>query len=139
MSNYLLKSLIAVVFLGVALTSFFSMMSLMGKAERKGDAAKLLKVHRASGIVFLVLLAPLAYFGASFLRELGEGLTARAVFHFVLAAFLLAVVLLKVLVVRVYKQFAKHAPALGMAIFILTVVIFLITAGYFFLRGGVLD
>lgn len=139
MSEYLLKSLVAVVFLGVALTSFFSMMSLMGKAERKGDPEKLRKVHRAAGIAYVILLVPLVYLGAHFLRELGEGLTARAVVHFALAALLLAVVLLKVLVVRVYKQFARLAPTLGMTLFVLTVVIFLITAGYFFLRGGILE
>ncbi|HVP90067.1 MAG TPA: DUF6529 family protein [Terriglobales bacterium] len=139
MSDYLLKSLIAVVFLGAALTSFFSMMALMGKGEPKGDPVRLRKLHRASGIAFLVLLVPLAILGAGFLRELGEGLTVRSVFHFVLAAFLLAVVVLKVLVVRVYKSFMRYATALGMTIFVLTIVIFLITAGYFFLRGGALD
>jgi len=139
MSEYLLKSLIAVVFLGVSLTSFFSMMARMGKLERKADPEKLRKLHRASGYVFIGLLLPLAYLGANFLRDLGEGLPVRAVFHFVLAACLLAVVFLKVLVVRFYKQFSKYAPALGMTIFVLTVVIFLITAGYFFLRGGTLD
>jgi len=139
MSNYLLKSLIAVVFLGVALVSFFSMMSLLGKPERKGDPVRLRKVHRASGIAYVVLLLPLAYLGGGFLRELGEGLTARSVLHFVLAAALLAVVVLKVLVVRVYRSFARYAPALGMTLFVLTVVIFLITAGYYFLRAGTLD
>lgn len=139
MSNYLLKSLIAIVFLGVALTSFFSMMALMGKAERKGNPARLRKLHRASGIAYLVLLVPLAILGAGFLRELGEGLTARSVLHFVLAASLLAVVVLKVLVVWAYKQLARYATALGMTLFVLTVVIFLITAGYFFLRGATLD
>jgi len=47
--------------------------------------------------------------------------------------------LLKLLVVRVYRQFLKYAPGLGMAIFTLTMVIFLITAGYFYLRGGALE
>ena len=45
----------------------------------------------------------------------------------------MAIVLLKVLVVLVYRQFLKYAPGLGMAVFVLTLVIFLITAGYYFL------
>jgi hypothetical protein len=139
MSSYLIKTLIATVFLGVCLTSFFSMMAVMGKAERKSDPVKLRRLHRISGIVFLVLLLSLAYFGANFLADLGEGISTRAVFHFVLAALLLALVLLKLLIVRGYRQFLKFAPGLGMAIFTLTVVIFLITAGYFFLRGGALE
>jgi hypothetical protein len=115
------------------------MMAVMGKAERKSDPVKLRRLHRISGIVFLVLLLSLAYFGANFLADLGEGISTRAVFHFVLAALLLALVLLKLLIVRGYRQFLKFAPGLGMAIFTLTVVIFLITAGYFFLRGGALE
>jgi hypothetical protein len=126
------------VLLGTGSAAFLSMMALLGKTERKADPVKLRKFHHAAGYVFLVLLAPLVYFGANFLSELGDSLTVRAVFHFALAAALLALVLLKLLVVRVYKQFLKYAPGLGMAIFSLTLVIFLITAGYFFLRGGAL-
>ncbi len=139
MSDYLLKSLIASLFLGACLTAFLSMMAAMGKTPVKADPAKLRRLHRISGYAVLVLFLPLAYLGGDFLGELGEGLTVRAAFHFVLAAMLLAVLVLKFLVVRVYKQFARFAPALGMTIFALTVVIFLITAGYFFLRGGILD
>jgi len=136
MADYLLKSLIAVVFLGTVATSFFSMMALMGKVDRKTAPEKLRKIHKWSGIASLVLLVPLVYFGTDFLAEIGEGLSVRAVFHFVLAALLLAVIFLKVLVVWVYKQLMKYATGLGMAIFALTLVIFLITAGYYFLLGS---
>jgi len=134
MSDYLLKSLIAMVLLAAGLAAFLSMMALMGKTERKTDPVRLRKFHHLAGYAFLVLLVPLVYFGAAFLSELGDGLTVRAVFHFVLAAALLALVLLKLLVVRVYKQFLKYAPSLGIAIFALTLVIFLITAGYYLLH-----
>ena len=139
MSDYLLKSLIACLFLAACLIAFFSMMAVMGKSGLKADPARLRRLHRIAGYAVLVLFLPLAYMGGDFLGELGEGLSVRAVFHFVLAALLVAVLVLKFLVVRVYRQFAKHAPALGMAVFALTVIIFLITAGYFFLRGGILD
>ena len=135
MSDYLVKSLIAVVFLGTIATSFFSMMALMGKVDRKTAPEKLRKIHKWSGIASLVLLVPLVYFGTDFLSEIGEGLSVRAVFHFVLAALLLTVILLKVLVVWVYKPLLKYATGLGMTIFALTLVIFLITAGYYFLVG----
>jgi hypothetical protein len=139
MSDYLLKSLLAIIFLAIAVTSFLSMMTLMGKTSPKTDPAKLRQLHKVAGYAWFVLLLPLVYFGADFLSELGEGLSVRAVFHFVLAALLLAVALIKLLVVRSYRQFLKYAPGLGMTLFVLTVVIFLITAGYFFLRGGNLD
>jgi len=139
MSDYLVKTIIASVLVAAGLTSFLTMMAVMGKLGEGADAAKLRRHHKRSGYVFVALLVPLAYFGADLLREIGAGLTVRAVFHFVLAALLLTLVLLKILVVRSYRQFLKYAPGLGMTIFALTVVIYLITAGYFLLRGGLLE
>jgi len=139
MSDYLVKALISIVLLGTGLTSFLTMMALMGRTGDRAGAEKLRRLHKTSGIAFLVLLLPLVYFGADFLSELGEGLSVRAALHFVLAALLLAVVGLKFLIVRRYRQFLKYAPGLGMTVFVLTLVIFLITTGYFFLRGAALE
>jgi Family of unknown function (DUF6529) len=139
MSDYLVKTLIALALLGAGLTSFLTMMAVMGKAGERANAAKLRRLHKWSGFAFLALLVPLVYFGAEFLSDIGEGLSVRAVFHVVLAVLLLALVLLKFLIVRTYRQFLKYAPGLGMTVFALTAVIFLITAGYFLLRGGVLE
>ena len=80
------------------------------------------------------MLAPLAVFGAGFLIEMGDGLSTRGTFHFVLAMALLAVLMLKFLTVKTYRQMLRYAPALGMTLFSLTLVIFLITAGYFILQ-----
>jgi hypothetical protein len=139
MSDYLVKTLIAAVLLAAGLTSFLTMMAVMGKAGERANAGKLRRLHKWSGFAFLALLLPLVYFGADFLSDIGEGLSVRAVFHFVLAALLLVLVVLKFLIVRTYRQFLKYAPGLGIAVFTLTLVIFLITAGYFLLRGGVLE
>ncbi|MGZ5468011.1 MAG: hypothetical protein ACXW2H_02595, partial [Candidatus Aminicenantales bacterium] len=76
---------------------------------------------------------PLVAFGAGFLVEMGDGLSPRGALHFVLAAILIAVLLLKFLTVKTYKQMLRYAPGLGMTLFSLTLVIFLITAGYFIL------
>ncbi len=65
---------------------------------------------------------------------MGDGLTTRGTFHFVLAMSLVAVLLLKFLVVKTYRQQMKFASALGMTLFALTLVIFLITAGFFLVQ-----
>ncbi len=139
MSEYLLKTLIAGALVAAGLTSFLSMMAVMGRLGEPAKAVKLRRLHKWSGMAFLLLLAPLAYMGADFLRDLGQGLSVRAVFHFVLAVLLVALAVLKFLVVRTYRQFLKYAPGLGMAVVVLTVVIFVITGGYFLLRGGLLE
>ena len=58
----------------------------------------------------------------------------RSASAFVLAMTLLAVLFLKILAVKTHRQLMKNAPALGMTLFSLTLIIFLITAGYFFLQ-----
>jgi hypothetical protein len=40
-----------------------------------------------------------------------------------------------VLVVRFFKGFLKNAPALGMAVFALVLVVYLITAGFMLVHG----
>jgi hypothetical protein len=139
MSDFLVKTLIAAVLLAAGLTSFLTMTALMGRAGERANAAKLRRLHKWSGTAFLVLLAPLVYLGAHFLRDIGKGLSVRAVFHFVLAALLVVLAILKFLIVRFYRQFLKYAPGLGMTVFVLTLVVFVITAGYFLLRGGLLE
>jgi hypothetical protein len=133
MSDYLLKSLIAVIFLAAALTAFLSMMARFGRPGDETRAARLRKIHQTSGAIYIFLLVSLAFKGAKFLIEMGDGLTTRGTFHFVLAMTLLAVLILKILTVRTHRQLMKHAPVLGMILFSLTLVIFLITAGYFLL------
>ena len=130
MSAYFLKTILGTAFLAVALTSFWSMMTLMGKPEKKTDPAKLKKIHRAAGIVICILLVPLIYLGARFLAQTGDAMSIRAGFHVVLAIALIVLLVLKISIVRVYKNFLKYAPVLGMMIFILAVIVFAISAGF---------
>jgi len=134
MSDYLIKSLLGTLLLGAGLTAFLSMMARFGRPGDEVRAARLRKVHKAAGYIYVALLAPLAFFGAKFLVEMGDGLSVRGTFHFILAMALLAVLFLKLLTVRTHRQLLKHASALGMALFSLTLIIFLITSGYFFLQ-----
>lgn len=130
MPAYLLKTILGTVFLAAVLTSFWSMMTLMGKPEKKTDPAKLKMIHRAAGIVIGILLVPLIYLGARFLARMGDAMSIRAGFHVVLAIAFVVLLILKIAIVRVYKNFLKHAPVLGMTIFILAVIVFAISAGF---------
>jgi len=79
MSDYLVKTIIASVLVAAGLTSFLTMMAVMGKLGEGADAAKLRRHHKRSGYVFVALLVPLAYFGADLLREIGLVQGERAV------------------------------------------------------------
>jgi hypothetical protein len=134
MSDMILKTIVAAVFVTAGTGAFLTMMSLMGRPGKTGDTGKGRKVHKVFGWLYIVLLMPLVYLGIGFVGEMGDGMSTRAVFHVVLAATLIALLLLKVLIVRFFKGFVKNAPALGMVLFVLTLAIFLITAGYFLIQ-----
>ena len=130
MPAYFLKTILGTAFIAAALTSFLSMMTLMGKPEKKTDPAKLRKIHRAAGIVISILLVPLIYLGARFLARTGDAMSIRAGFHVVLAIAFIVLLILKIAIVRVYRNFLKYAPTLGMIIFTLAVIVFAISAGF---------
>jgi len=134
MSDTTIKTIVAALFLAAGTGAFLTMMSLMGRPGKSGDTGKARKVHKVFGWLYVVLLVPLVYLGIDFLGEMGDGMSTRAVFHVVLAETLIALLLLKVLIVRFFKGFVKNAPALGMALFVLTIVIFLVTAGFFLVQ-----
>jgi hypothetical protein len=135
MSELVLKAIIASVFLTAGTGAFLTMMRLMGRPGGAGDPAKLRKLHRTLGWTAVVLLCPLVYLGLSFVKEMGDGMSTRAVFHIVLAETLIALLLLKILVIRFFKGFLKNATALGMALFVLILVVYLITAGFMLVHG----
>ena len=75
-------------------------------------------------------MVPLIYLGARFLARTGDAMSIRAGFHVVLAIAFIVLLMLKIAIVRVYRNFLKYAPVLGMIIFVLAVIDFAISAGY---------
>jgi hypothetical protein len=138
MSDVSLKIIFASLFLAAGTAAFLAMMAVMGKPEKPAGTGNLRKAHKILGYAAITLLVPLAYIGSGFVREIGDGLSTRGVFHLVLAEALAAVLVLKILVVRFFRGFQKHAPALGMTIFALALVIYFLTVGFVFLQhsGG---
>jgi hypothetical protein len=130
MSLELLKILFAAALIAAGTTAFASQMALMGKAERKGDPERIRKRHRAAGRVFVALLVPLAFLGAKFLIDQGDSPSILEGLHIVLALALFVIVLLKVLIVRIYKGFLRLAPTLGMTIFALMLVVVALGAAF---------
>jgi hypothetical protein len=61
-------------------------------------------------------------------------MSSRAVFHSVLALGLIGVLLVKLLIVRFYRELMRFVPTLGVVTFILAFVVFFTSAGFFFLR-----
>jgi len=131
MSDYVIKTILAAALLAVSLNSFLTMMARFGRPGDEARAERLRKRHKVSGYLFIALLVPLAVLGVDFLAEMGDGLPARGALHFLLADILLAVLLLKFLIVKRYRQLLRYANTLGMILFAATLVIVILTAGFF--------
>lgn len=133
MSLYVIKTVFAFLLLGAGAGAFFTMMARFGRPGDEARSERLRRLHKKAGYTFIALIAPLAVFGGRFLVKMGDGLSTRGSLHFVLAMILLAVLTLKFLTVKTYRQMLRYAQGLGMTLFAVTVVIFLITAGYYIL------
>ena len=131
MSFFLLKSILALFFLASAVSAITSMLTIMGKAEKKASPKTLRNIHKISGRLFLLLLFPLLFLGMRYWSQIGDQASVRAVFHAVLALGLITVLLLKVAIVKFYKQFLRFAPAMGLMVFGFAFVVFCVSAGYY--------
>jgi mono/diheme cytochrome c family protein len=107
---------------------------MMGKAEKKVSPKTLRNIHKISGFLFFILLFVISYFCIKYWIQVGDQVSVRAVFHGVLAFGLIIIFLLKVTIVKFYKQFLRFAPVLGMLVFCFAFVVFCTSAGFYFLR-----
>jgi mono/diheme cytochrome c family protein len=139
MSFFVTKTLLAVLFIAAGLTAALSMLTLMGKAERKMGVAALRNTHRAAGYTFAVLLAVLAILGLHYLSSAGDALPLRGVLHWSAAALLVFVLALKLAVVRWFKQFIKFVPVMGMIVIALALVVATLSAVFFVVTGGQME
>ncbi len=136
MTVYLLKSIIALVLLAAALSAALSMLALMGRTEKRDNPEKWRRFHRLAGYAFALFLVLMSALGISIAVRTGDALPLRAIIHGFIGLFLLAVFFLKWLIARFYRQFLRMMPALGMTVFVLSLVIFSM-AGYYFLRAAI--
>ena len=134
MSFFMFKSFLAVFFLLAGIVALFSMLTLMGKTERRADTKLLRRLHKGAGLVFALLLLVISYLCAEYWASAGEQISTRAVLHSILAFAVIIVFVLKLLIARFYKQFLKFVPVMGLTVFALSFIVFATSAGYFFLR-----
>ncbi len=135
MSFFTLKSLIALIFILAGLTAFSSMLTLMGKPEKKLSPKTLKTIHKTAGYLFFLLLCLLVLLGANHWSKVGDQIPLRAVFHLVLALSLIIVFLVKLSIARIFRQFLKFMPVLGIMVFSFAFVTAGIMAGFYVLRS----
>lgn len=138
MSYFQVKSLIALLLMGAGVTALVSMLTLMGRSERRLSVLRLRATHRTAGYAFAGLTVVAAIMGFRYLGAAGDGLALRGVIHWILATLLVVVLALKIVIVRYYKQFLKFVPVFGLIVFSLAFVVVVVSAVFFVVTGGAL-
>ncbi len=133
----LVKTILAFVLAAAGLAAAGSMLTLLGRAEHSMQAGTLKAVHRTAGYVFAVTLAALAVMGAGILSAAGDTLPVRGVLHWVLGSLLVLVAALKIVLVKYYKKLLKFAPALGLTVLVLALLVAAVSAGFVLVTGEV--
>lgn len=136
MHIFLVKSILAVIFLGAGIVGLLSMLALMGRSEHKTSPLVLRNLHRAMGIVFIALLIVTSYVCITYVARVGDQISLRATLHGVSALALIAVLALKIVIIRWFKNFLRFVPVLGMIVFVLAFVVVTTSAGYYFVRAA---
>jgi mono/diheme cytochrome c family protein len=134
--SFYAKSIMSLVFLAAGVVAVISMLTLMGRAEKKMSGTALRRIHKTAGVIFFILTLVISYVCIKYVASFGGSLTVRPVFHSVLALALFIVLLLKIMIVRFYREFLRIVPTLGMIVFILAFLVVGTSAGYYFLKAG---
>jgi hypothetical protein len=132
MSIFLIKSILSIIVAFLALLSIYTMFEVFGRKEKRYDTAKLVKIHRISGIIYFLILIIIALFCLKFIMVTGAELSARATVHG-LAALLIAILfLIKLSYIRIYRRFYEKAKNIGILIAILSFIMIGSSSAYYF-------
>ncbi len=132
--NPQIASVLATLFILIGGATVFIMLEMTGRARDHTGKIGLIRAHKILGYLFIALFAVMLLIMIRKVAGFQEELTARAVFHIVLALTLIPLIVIKVLVVRRHPQLSTKLPMLGIAIFILSFALTGITAGYYVLH-----
>ena len=128
-----LKSALASLMIAFAIIQVLSMFELMGRERPRGNPKVLGWFHRGSGYGFLILLVTISVFCVKdFVTSTAE-VSTRGLFHSVIALIVILILAIKLGILRRYHLFGKFLPLLGSSVFILSVVAYALSGGYFYL------
>jgi len=129
------KVIVAVVLLVTSLGAALSMLTLMGRKEKSMSVGALKSVHRIAGWLTVLLALVNGYLGAKYIAMVGDGMSTRGALHGLVALGLLSALLIKLLIVKRFKQYLTMVPALGMIILALMLVVIGTSAGFYLVRA----
>lgn len=128
------KVIISVALLATALGAALSMLTLMGRKEKSMSAGALRSVHRIAGWLTVLLALINGFLGAKYVATVGDGMATRGALHGLVALGLLAALLIKLLIVKRFRQYLTMAPTLGLILLALLLVVIGTSTGFYLVR-----
>ncbi len=133
MSLFFLKSILSLLVLLSTLVALFTMFEVFGRAEKRYDVAKIKRVHRLNGRIFLLLYFFITYFCLSFIITSKSEPSPRGIFHGVLSLAVIILLAIKISFIRAYRQFSGKIPPLGITVAVLAMGMMATSGGYYLL------
>jgi len=133
MPLFLLKALLSLVVLVSTVIGIYTALEIFGRVEQKFNRDSLRKVHRANGILYLILCLGLTYLCFGFLVSTKAEPSVRAMFHSLFAISVLLILCFKVLVAGVYRQYYAKLQTAGLILAFVSFCMIGTSAGYYLL------
>jgi cytochrome c2 len=128
---FLIKSLLSLGLLLGAGLSIYTMFEIFGRGTSAVSAGHFKKLHKISGYVYVLLFVLVSYLCIGFMAASKVELSPRATLHVVLAWSIIVLFILKLLFVRVYRQFYAHARTIGIVMGVMSFVLVGISGGHY--------
>lgn len=132
-SEFFIKSVLSLVLVMVATVDMFTMFEVFGRNERKYDPETLKKIHRTAGIVYFLVFSVITFFCLRFIYMAKAEPSVRGTLHGTFAFTIIVLMVVKIIYIRVYKQYYGQAKVFGILIAFLTFGTAGVSAGYYFL------
>ncbi len=136
MTIFLIKSLLSLLLLFGVAVSAYAMLEACGRGAAVASAERFKRIHRVAGYSSLLLFALLAYLCIGFAAAAKTEPSPRAALHSALAYSVIALFVLKLLFLRVYRQFNVQARIFGIVISVAIFVLVGVSAGHYLTVSG---
>ena len=135
------KVWISLVLVALAGLEFYTAMHVYGVKGQKRHVKLMLRIHRVGGYVFGAWFLWVMWIGVTLLGKLSDPMAdwhmdARVFFHAGMAVLVFLLLLLKISFIRAYTNFRSHARMLGFLLVLGTILIWIISGGFWLIILG---
>ncbi len=131
MTIFFLKTLLSLLLFICASASAYAMFEVFGRSAQAPAVERFKRLHKISGYVYVALFVLISYLCVGFAMASRAEPSPRAAFHIVIALSILALFLIKVLYVRIFRQFYAQAKTIGVIMAVLSFVLVGISGGFY--------